>query len=293
MFVIVPRLPILIATLAACAGAPVTPSEGESSRTVEMDGAVVVITFDPIDAETSVAVEKAVRTAIPVLRRWGGLEQPVAVRIHPTHDALEAAVRRFNYAWLRAWARYDTVDLQSPRTWTMGEAPIEAVTELLTHELTHCAMYQRSGTASDWMFKGIPLWFREGMASVTALQGYRRFTDEEVWMWLRSHPGVDPVADADQLYQSQERLVYGAAHRSFAFLARRYGDASVNALLTYMKAGLGFDVAFRRAIGLDERAFAAEYVRYVRWEGWRDMPKEPPPVLVPFVGPTVSPASTR
>ena len=48
------------------------------------------------------------------------------------------------------------------------ERSIAALNELLTHELTHCVMYQRAGTDLNWSLKGIPLWFREGMASVTA-----------------------------------------------------------------------------------------------------------------------------
>ena len=59
------------------------------------------------------------------------------------------------------------------------------VAELLTHELTHCLMYQRSATADSWPYKGIPLWFREGMASVTAHQGYRRPHDEDIARYLK------------------------------------------------------------------------------------------------------------
>src|SRR6185295_2154512 len=55
-----------------------------------------------------------------------------------------------------------------------GLRPVPAdVDELMLHELTHCVMYQRSASAADWSRKRIPLWFREGMASVTASQSYR------------------------------------------------------------------------------------------------------------------------
>lgn len=251
------------------------------SRTLQLPGAQVLLEWEPPDERVAQELEASLRLALPRVARWGAFQAPVSVRIHPTHESLENAVRRHDYPWLRAWARYDTVDLQSPRTWSLLGAGREDVAELLTHELTHCLMYQRAGTANDWMFKGIPLWFREGMASVTASQGYRRLSDEEIWRYLRRHPTKDPIAEAESLYQGEADFVYGAAHRAFEFLVQRYGDETVLGVLERMRTGASFAASFASVVGLPERSFGREYVRFVKWEGWRARPAGTQPPLVP------------
>lgn len=278
-----PRLILLALAVGtgACASLRVPSSAASSEpgvRQVVTGGATFFVTYEPQDAAAAQQVVVAIERAVPALARWGSFTGPVTVRVHPTHEALEAAVRRFDYPWLRAWARFDTVDLQSPRTWGLLPTPTEHVVELLTHELTHCLMYQQAGTADDWMHKEIPLWFREGMASVTARQGYRRPSDEDIWRWLRTFPDKDPVGDADSLYQGEAEIVYGSAHRAFEFLAQRYGDRTVVRLLERMKAGASFGNAFTRELGVTPTAFEQEYLRYVRWEGWRG--RRPRPQVV-------------
>ena len=77
----------------------------------------------------------------------------------------------------RAWAFADQVLLQSPRTWNpVGGADDDELAELIAHEVTHALMYQlmQPGDDPSWAVEEPPLWFREGMASVTAGQGHRR-----------------------------------------------------------------------------------------------------------------------
>ena len=137
------------------------------------------------------------------------------------------------------------------------------------HELTHCLMYQLSGTEETWRRKQIPIWFREGMASFTALQAGRWTTLESLARHYEAPEAKDPVGDADALYASESELVYGAAHHAFAFLVRRYGDASVRALLEKMRGGLTFDEAFDASLPVSSTAFVAEFQRYVRLRGFR------------------------
>lgn len=141
---------------------------------VAVGDATFRVTYSPEDAEAAVEIERGLERAVPRARRWGGFRAPVTITIYPTHKALEEAVGREGYDWLRAWARYGTVDLQSPRTWSLFGGTEDAIVELLSHELTHCVMYQQAGSEWTWAYKSIPLWFREGMASVSAGQAYRR-----------------------------------------------------------------------------------------------------------------------
>jgi hypothetical protein len=241
------------------------------------------------DDRAAPQVLRALAAAAPRVQRWGTLGQPVTVTIHPSHAALEEAVQRPGYGWLRAWARYQTVDLQSPRTWGLLGVRDGKLEELLTHELTHCAIYQLAGNDLTWMFKEIPRWFSEGLATVTAGQGYRFPGVEQLWQFYdRTLPGSgfgepsrgraarspiavygDPIVDSDPIYQDQSDIVYGAAYHAADFLIARYGEERVHAVLDNMGQGMRFPAAFREAIGISDAEFAADFRRYVVWQGWR------------------------
>jgi hypothetical protein len=218
------------------------------------------------------------------------LAVPVTIKIHPTHAALEVAVRRPGYEWLRAWATYQTIDLQSPSSWNVFGASDREVRELVAHELTHCAMYQLAGDDQNWMYKEIPRWFSEGLASVSAKQGYRRGELRDLWRFYEdalpgsgdgfsgararaargpSSPAGDPLVDPDPLYQDQSEIVYGAAHHAVEFLLARYGEERVHLVVKLMGQGRRFPAAFREAIGIGDAEFASEFRRFVVWQGWR------------------------
>ena len=241
------------------------------------DGVDLVIEYTSADAGTVAHLEKALSTAIPRIHAWGSFTTPVTIRVYPTHADLEIAVHRYHYPWLRAWARYDEIFLQSPRSFGLFEGGADNLAELLTHELTHCLMYQLAADASDWRQKDfqIPIWFREGMASWTAQQGHRRMSEARLADWIRT-THENPVTDAPSLYQHESEAVYGAAHWAFAFLVERYGAPAIRRLLAAMKLGASFDTAFQHAIGLERHAFESEFLRYLAWDGWEDR-RHPPP----------------
>jgi hypothetical protein len=248
----------------------------------------------PVDDGAARQLERILQNAAPRIERWGALHEPVTITIHPTHEALEDAVQRPGYGWLRAWARYETVDVQSPRTWGLLGVSDHKLEELLTHELTHCAIYQLAGDDLTWMFKEIPRWFSEGIATFTAAQGYRFPGVEQLWQFYeKTLPGSgfgepsgagggsahgprapvamygDPIVDSDPIYQDQSDIVYGAAFHAAEFLITRYGEDRVHAVLANMGEGMRFPAAFRRAIGISDAEFAADFRRYVVWQGWR------------------------
>ncbi len=281
------------ALLALCAGCGLCLAGGGEARVDELAvaGARFRLQYWPEDAGSVEQVKRALADAAPRVIRWGVLTAPVTLTIYPTHEALEAAVRREGYAWLRAWAQYQTIALQSPRTWGLLGASDREVRELLTHELTHCAMYQLAGDDLTWMYKEIPRWFSEGLASVSAGQGYRRGGVDALWRWYseqalpgsgdgvqdgggrdsaaRPDPAGDPLVDPDPLYQDRSELVYGAAHHAVAFLLARYGEERVHRVVKLMGEGRRFPAAFREAIGITDAEFASDFRRYVVWQGWR------------------------
>jgi hypothetical protein len=284
--VVRPALALALALATACAHRQPVPAELRT-RDVAAGGARFTLRWFPEDDAVAAQVERMLERAAPRVQRWGGLAHPVTITIHPSHEALEAAAQNPGYDWLHAWAKYQTVELQSPRTW---EGPVRDrhVEELLTHELTHCAVYQRAGDGTSWPFKEIPRWFGEGLATYTAGQGYRFASVEQLWAFYeRTLPGEageggaqrrprasvaiagDPIVDPDPIYQEQSDIVYGAAYHATEFLIARYGEERVDAVLAKMGQGMRFPAAFRAAVGITDAEFAADFRRYVVWQGWR------------------------
>jgi hypothetical protein len=226
-------------------------------------------------------VRAAIERAGPRLSRWGTLQGPVTVRVHADHESLEDAAKRSGYAWLRAWARYDVVDLQAPHTWRPLRGSQRDVDELLLHELTHSLMYQVAADQGGWRQKKIPAWFREGMASFTAEQSYRWPTLEQLARTLEENPTWEPLLRPEPLHRDHMPVAYGAAHHAFTFLVNRYGEDTVRALLQEMSRGPDFPVAFSATVGLPPETFLRDFTRYVRLRGFTGgrklQPVEPPP----------------
>ena len=232
---------------------------------VQAPGMLFELLYTLPDRSEASRIGTALLSAGPRLARWGPFRQGVHVRVYPTHEALERAVARRNYPWLRAWAFTDRILLQSPRSWPefTPSDETEDLDELLTHELTHSLMYQLMEPV-DGSFGELdepPLWFREGMASVTAGQGHRRMTGSELEAWIAAHPGEDPLNPTPELYRTEKEAVYGAAHRAFALLVAISGDQSVRDILRLLRDGARFADAFKAATGHGLGTFEHEAVR--------------------------------
>ena len=236
-----------------------------------MGEAVFELRYGVEDAAAARQVRAALQQAVPAAERWGRLSSHVLITIHPTHQDLELATQRFAYPWLRAWTRYRSVDLQSPRTWTRGMATDAEMAQLLAHEITHCVMYQSAATERTWRNVRIPLWFREGMATVTAGEE-ERVGPPEIRRYYRdataSPPtAADPLSRPEQLCRTNSELVYGTAHSAFQFLLDRYGEHRIRRLLSAMAEGIQFGAAFEREIGIPVEDFEREFRHYVLWHG--------------------------
>jgi hypothetical protein len=223
----------------------------------------------PQRPEAAAMLQTALQGATPSLLQWGPLTQPVTVRLQPNHGALERAAGRPGYTWLRAWARYALLDVQSPETWEPLRASQRDLDELLLHELTHTVMFQLAASSHDWVQKKIPAWFREGMASYTAEQAYRWPTLEQLARTLEEHPDWEPLLQPEELFEQQMEVAYGASHHAFVFLVNRYGQDTVKRLLHTMHEGPGFQEAFVRTVGLPAEAFLRDFTRYVRLRGFK------------------------
>ncbi|MFL5311578.1 MAG: hypothetical protein ACJ79H_14100, partial [Myxococcales bacterium] len=137
----------------------------------------------------------------------------------------------------------------------------EEMSELLVHELTHALMYQLLQPADGGWPEEPPLWFREGMASVTAGQGHRRLALEDLRRWQRAHPAADLLHPTPELYRTEREAVYAAAHRTFELLLALRGDQAIRDVIRGVRSGARFERAFALATGEPLAAFEVEAVR--------------------------------
>ena len=186
----------------------------------------VVVRHDAEDARAAEQIREALPSAVAAAERFIPLPRSIVITVYPTHEALEAASHRANEPWMRAWARSDTIDLQSPRTWSRGHASDGQMRQLLAHELTHCALFQALGR-DPHAAAGVPAWFVEGMATTSA----------------------------GQRFEAGDR--YAAADRAFRSLVAAYGEDRVRALLLQMSKRGDFEQAFREIIGVSPAEFEA------------------------------------
>jgi hypothetical protein len=227
-------------------------------------GLLFEVIYTDADAREVPRIEQGLLAAGARVARWGNFREGIYVHLLPDHAALEDAVDRHAYPWLRAWAFGDQILLQSPRSWNDVAPPNdEELVELLTHELTHALMYQLMQTANDpaWAAEEPPLWFREGMASVTADQGRRRLSVTELTAWTAAHPGADLLRPDASLYRDEKDAVYAAAHRAFDLLVHIAGEEAVRRMLQGVSTGANFADAFRGATGYALDDFEHEALR--------------------------------
>lgn len=212
-------------------------------------------------------VEAAVKAAHEGLARWGGLPEPLTIYLVGTHTDLERAVGRSGYDWLRAWTRRDNVIFQAPSTWNASD---EALKKLVLHELTHAVLFQRSGGAQSWAGKGIPLWFREGMAVANAGQQGQYPSLEDTTLWLSKNPALDAFANGEELSKNQSSEVYGFALHAFEYLEERVGHEKVRALIDAIHDAADFTAAFEPTLGLSLPQFQSEFLTFLQRRTFRD-----------------------
>ena len=247
--------------------APALAVSTEMQVTVRSPGVEFELTSSRADTAELGRVGSGLLEAIGLVGRWGSLRGAVEVRLLEDHGALERVLGRPGHPWLRAWAYGDLVLLQSPRTWEAAAQPKDLL-ELLAHELTHVLMYQQlepDDGPPSWL-TGVqseepPLWFREGMASVTAGQGPKRLSPAELRDWLAAHPGLNPLEPDAEMVRTEKEAVYGAAHRAFERLLELGGDQPVRDVLRGMRAGARFGDAFAAATGRQVATFEREALR--------------------------------
>ena len=236
--------PLLVASLVALQ-APAGPV-ARLLQPVSAEGTRVTVRTTEPDEAVNDQVRRLLPAAIRAASRWGALPPEVELTVHATHAGLEDATQRAGSPWMRAWTRPGRVDLQSPRTWSRGRASDAALTQILSHELTHCALFAvvgRDGRADE-----VPLWFLEGMATVAAGEHH-------------DLARADALTNPAPVLRTDARLVYGTADRAFRELVSLVGDAGIRKVMARLAEGRAFAAAFHDGTGLVLADFEGDVAR--------------------------------
>jgi Tol biopolymer transport system component len=123
---------------------------------------------------------------------------------------------------------------------------------VLMHEMVHQFQYDvwsrgRAGAGFATLVAiAPPLWFAEGMAEYLSLGPI----NAETAMWLRDASLEGKLPTIDQMtVDPYEYFPYRFGHALWSYIAERWGDEAVGAILKATLAG-GVEPAFRRTIGL-------------------------------------------
>jgi hypothetical protein len=132
--------------------------------------------------------------------------------------------------------------------------------QLLAHELTHCVMFQAIGGDAR-VARGIPVWFREGMATTNS---------GERLVAVSARPGAVDLLSARALLDATESsLGYATADRAFRYLTQRYGQQRIRLLLARVRDGAEFPEAFRSIMGVTLDVFEGDFRDYIAQERTR------------------------
>jgi hypothetical protein len=253
---------ILLVLIQGCA--VLLPPVEYDYKTVDsysIEGVPVTLYYLPEDASTLPLIAESVRTGITRASRWGEITSPVVVMIYPDHHELEKAVHQTGYKWLKAWATEERISLQSPRSWPVVRK--KNVMDLMTHELTHVVHYQTAGIKASRSSRNDPFWFREGLASYTAGQGYRYYSRKRLLRILRDSPAFDPMNPSRKDIRNRVKLAYSSAYHLVTYLIEKYGEENIRELLQGIARLDSFEKAFKATY-----SFKSEQLPNDEWFLW-------------------------
>lgn len=238
-------------------------AESPPPRRLRRLGRWLILSVDPsLSLQDESWVQRGWQPALSRLAPYGlTLHHRVELRLYPDQASFAAATGRPE-PWLRGWASYSVIHLVPPRLWRVRTH--DAAEQRLAHELAHVATFHTLGSEPRARRVQLPLWFREGCASVVAGQGPSRMPLDVV---IDAASGHNPLHEPTP-WRGDHGVLYGAAHHAVARLVTLFG-ADVLVRLLHRAARDGEPRALERALHhecrLDEDAL---------WNALRTSPGE-------------------
>ena len=136
--------------------------------------------------------------------------------------------------------------------------PIESTDHVLGHELVHAFQYDITGTNVSSNVAGalaLPLWFIEGMAEYLSIGP----VDPHTSMWIREAARREKLPEIDDL-DNPRYFPYRYGHAVWAYIAGRYGDRAVGAMLRAAAGrGTGYQTAIESVLQTDTKTLSKEW----------------------------------
>ncbi len=130
--------------------------------------------------------------------------------------------------------------------------------QTLRHELAHLALYEALGP-------GVPRWFDEGYASVSAGEwGREEVLATSFGLVWRGVPTLDGLDSGFFAGAERAQRTYALAHRAVAELGALGGDRGLGLLFEYWRAQGSFERAIRSAYGMGSADFESHWRSRVR-----------------------------
>jgi hypothetical protein len=251
---------------------PPPPPSRATPREEEEDEPDATVTLSPLpkslkpgDAEILLgAVQQALDS--PRLRAFGGLLKTIHLDVIEKSDdpRLRGAPE-----WAGGLAVSPTqVYLLSPYIGAVGYGRPRYWAQMTVHEVAHAQSFQWAGA------KPMPRWFMEGYAMYVSTQEAGASQEDVAWWAIAKGEGA-PLTNAFKagparpMLRGGERadqalMDYSMSLRGLELMVKTRGESSVALLLKGMRDGLDFSAAFKKAMGLDLRAFEALFLETLK-----------------------------
>ena len=173
------------------------------------------------------------------IERFGGApDETLVILLPPYMETFEEWTGRefWHYSHLQA----DTMVLQ-PVPILKRRGLIEYA---IPHEYIQWAMTHFTGSRA-------PRWFEEGMASFAVHEGF--ILEENVDPVYGTQPWTTEEIDrilADEASLAETRAAYYKSYRLVEALAKRFGEAGLNEVVSNMNQGMSLDASFQAALGV-------------------------------------------
>ncbi len=228
----------------------------------EIQGSHFIVRYRPQDNNIAeMVLATAEESYQPVSRQFGySFRDKIPIVIYPTKESLG---RSFGWAADESamgvyWA--GVIRILSPNIW-VEEENLEGIRTAfenegpIVHELTHYMVdYSAGGNYTRWFTEGIAQYEEE------KLTGYRIENRE-----IRHPDELYPLNLMDREFDSlgDQPLAYFESFQAVKYLVDRYGEKSLQEILTCLGRGRTIEESFQKTLGISVDQFETDFQTYM------------------------------
>lgn len=224
----------------------------------EIDGPNFIVRYQPQDDNTAkMVLNVAEKSYKPVTDSFGfAPRSKTLIVIYPTKESLS---RSFGWTADESamgvyWA--GVIRILSPNAW-VGETDPAQFTKVfenegpVAHELTHLIVdYKTGGNYTRWLTEGIAQ-YEEAKVTGYHMDHEKIVSPEELYPLSKMDGGFDNLED--------QNLAYYESLQAVRYMVMRYGESSIDKVLTNLGRGRTMDQSFRDVLGVSTNQFEKDF----------------------------------